>query len=76
MRELVRNILDAAPELDEAAAERIAQRLHERPVSARTVADYLGLRKTDWVYANAERLGGWRLGDGERGRAGAFTSPT
>lgn len=68
MRELVRHILDAAPELDEAAAERIAHRLHERPVSARAVADYLGLRKTDWVYANAERLGGFRLGEGERPR--------
>lgn len=32
------------------------------------MADYLGLRKTDWVYANAERLGGWRLGEGERPR--------
>jgi hypothetical protein len=38
------------------------------PVSARAVADHLGLRKTDWVYANAERLGGWRLGEGKQPR--------
>jgi hypothetical protein len=63
-------ILVAAPELDAATAERIAWRLqqHERPVTARAVADYLGLRKTDWVYANAERLGGWRLGGGRKPR--------
>jgi hypothetical protein len=66
----VTEILDAAPELDAATAERIAWRLHEqeRPVTARAVADYLGLRKTDWVYANAERLGGCRLGGGKRPR--------
>ena len=70
VRELVRNILAVAPELDEPTAERIAAQLRERerPVCARAVADYLGLRKTDWVYANAERLGGWRLGEGERPR--------
>jgi hypothetical protein len=66
----VTEILDAAPELDAATAERIAWRLHEqeRPVTARAVADYLGLRKTDWVYANAERLGGCRLGGGKKPR--------
>jgi hypothetical protein len=66
----VGNILAAAPELGEPTAERIAEHLRERerPVSARAVADHLGLRKTDWVYANAERLGGWRLGDGKQPR--------
>jgi hypothetical protein len=66
----VTEILDAAPELDAATAERIAWRLHEqeRPVTARAVADHLGLRKTDWVYANAERLGGCRLGAGKKPR--------
>ena len=56
--------------LGELTAERIAQRLREPEpaVSARAVADYLGLRKTDWVYANAERLGGRRLGDGKKPR--------
>lgn len=70
VRELLRHILAVAPELDERTAERIAKhvRERERPVSARTVADYLGLRKADWVYANAERLGGRRLGDGPRPR--------
>jgi hypothetical protein len=70
VRELLAQILTAAPELDQLTAERIAKQLHERerPVSARAVADYLGLRKTDWVYANAERLGGRRLGDGPRPR--------
>jgi hypothetical protein len=70
LRQLVCDILAAAPELDELTADRIARRLRERerPVSARAVADYLGLRKTDWVYANAERLGGHRLGDGEKAR--------
>jgi hypothetical protein len=70
VRELLAQILTAAPELDGLTAERIAKQLRERerPVSARAVADYLGLRKTDWVYANAERLGGRRLGDGPRPR--------
>lgn len=65
----MRNILSAAPELDELTAERIARQLEERelPVSARAVADHLG-RKTDWVYANADRLGGWRLGEGKQPR--------
>jgi hypothetical protein len=70
VRELLAQILTAAPELDGLTAERIAKQLRERerPVSARAVADYLRLRKTDWVYANAERLGGRRLGDGRRPR--------
>lgn len=70
VRDLVRDILEAAPELTERTAERIADqvRARERPVSARAVADHLGLRKTDWVYANAERLGGRRLGDGKQPR--------
>src|SRR5919109_611185 len=70
VRELVLSILAAPPGLDERTAERIAQQLHERerPVSAREVARYVGLRKTDWVYANAERLGGRRLGEGKRPR--------
>jgi hypothetical protein len=70
VRELLAEILAVAPELDERTAERIETRLRERerPVSARAVAEYLGLRKTDWVYANAERLGGRRLGDGPRPR--------
>ena len=37
-------------------------------MSARQVADHLGLSKTDWVYANAVRLGGWRLGEGRGAR--------
>jgi hypothetical protein len=70
VKELLAQILTAAPELDKFTAERIATQLRERerPVSARAVADYLGLRKTDWMYANAERLGGRRLGDGPRPR--------
>jgi hypothetical protein len=66
----VRDILAAAPGLDELTAEQIARQLRERerPVSARGVADHLGLRKTDWVYANAKRLGGCRLGEGKRPR--------
>lgn len=70
LSDLVRSILAVAPELDKLTAERIARVLREpeRPVSAREVADYLGLRKTDWVYANAERLGGLRLGEGKQPR--------
>jgi transposase len=70
VRELVRHILAAAPELDDTTAVQIARRLEdrERPVSARDVANHLGLRKTDWVYANAKRLGGWRLGEGKQPR--------
>jgi hypothetical protein len=67
--ELLRAILDAAPELDELTAVAIARRLErEQAVTARAVADHLGLRKTDWVYANAERLGGRRLGEGRGAR--------
>jgi hypothetical protein len=70
MTSALAEILDAAPELDTQTAERIAWRLreHERPVTARAVADHLGLRKTDWVYANAEDLGGFRLGGGKQPR--------
>jgi hypothetical protein len=70
MTDLLRTILTAAPELDERTAAHIAQRLREseRPVSAKTVADHLGLRKADWVYANAERLGGRRLGESKQPR--------
>jgi hypothetical protein len=68
-RDLVDDILDAAPEVDELTAVAIARGLErERAVSARAVADHLGLRKTDWVYANAERLGGRRLGEGQGAR--------
>jgi hypothetical protein len=68
-RDLVDHILDAAPELEEMTAVAIALRLgRERAVSARAVADHLGLRKTDWVYANAELLGGRRLGKGKGAR--------
>ena len=46
----------------------IARRLErEQAVTARA-ADHLGLRKTDWVYATAERLGGRRLGEGKGAR--------
>jgi hypothetical protein len=69
LSELVGAILDAAPALDRATAERIARELElERAVDARAVADQLGLCKTDWVYANAERLGGRRLGEGKGAR--------
>ena len=68
-RDLVHAILDAAPELDELTATAIAELLErERAVTARAVADHLGLRKTDWVYANADRLGGRRLGEGKGAR--------
>jgi hypothetical protein len=68
--ELVDHILAAAPELDESTAIWIAHRLqeHERPITAREVADHLGLQRTDWVYSNAESLGGWRLGEGRQPR--------
>ena len=66
----IRTVLESLPELDELMTERFVRQLTapERPVSARAVADHLGLRKTDWVYANAERLGGRRLGDGRKAR--------
>jgi hypothetical protein len=37
-------------------------------VTARAVASHLGLSKTVWVYASANRLGGWRLGEGSKAR--------
>jgi hypothetical protein len=65
----VNEILEIAPELDRPTAAAIVRRLEpERTVSARQVAEHLGLRKTDWVYANAERLGGRRLGEGKGAR--------
>lgn len=64
----MKEILEIAPELDGPTAAGIARRLEaERAVSARQVAEHLGLRKTDRVYANAERLGGRRLGEGRGG---------
>jgi hypothetical protein len=36
-------------------------------IDARDLAEELGVAR-DWVYANAERLGGVRLGDGPRAR--------
>jgi hypothetical protein len=55
-----------------AVGERIAELVGAvRPtvglVDARTLAYELGVAR-DWVYANAERLGGVRLGDGPRAR--------
>lgn len=64
-RDLVKEILEIAPELDGPTAAGIARRLEaERAVSARQVAEHLGLRKTDWVYA----IGGRRLGEGRGAR--------
>jgi hypothetical protein len=75
VKELVHNVLAAAPELDELTAERIARRLvdciqaePERPVDARAVADFLGLQKTDWVYKHARELGGFTLGNSKKPR--------
>ncbi len=56
----------------EAAAEHIAELVAStRPkvglVDARRLAEELGVAR-DWVYANAERLGGVRLGNGPRAR--------
>ena len=56
----------------EAVAEHIAELVAStRPkvglVDARGLAEELGVAR-DWVYANAERLGGVRLGDGPRAR--------
>jgi hypothetical protein len=65
--------------LDDASVEAIARRVHEllteeRPrgsgasvVDAVEVARRVG-RTRSWVYANADRLGGLRLGDGPRPR--------
>ena len=56
----------------DAIAERIAELVSAaRPkvglVDARDLAEELGVAR-DWVYANAERLGGVRLGNGPRAR--------
>ncbi len=56
----------------EAVAEHIAELVAStRPrvglVDARELAEELGVAR-DWVYANAERLGGVRLGNGPRAR--------
>ena len=55
-----------------AVAERIAQlAVSALPnvglIDAQELADELGVAR-DWVYANAQRLGGVRLGDGPRAR--------
>jgi hypothetical protein len=62
-------------ERDESTPEGIAHGLSdrievepERPVNARSVADFLGLQKTDWVYQHAQELGGFRLGRGTKPR--------
>jgi hypothetical protein len=67
VRELVRHILAAAPELDDTTAVQIARRAEERerPVSARDVANHLGLRKTDCVYANANGSAAGVFGEGK-----------
>jgi hypothetical protein len=56
----------------EAVGEHIAELVASaRPkvglIDARELADELGVAR-DWVYANAERLGGVRLGNGPRAR--------
>ena len=56
----------------EALGERIAElvacaRLKVGLIDARELAEELGVAR-DWVYANAERLGGVRLGNGPRAR--------
>jgi hypothetical protein len=57
----------------EAVAEHLAELAASTPpptvglIDARELAEQLGVAR-DWVYANAERLGGVRLGDGPRGR--------
>jgi hypothetical protein len=56
----------------EAVAEHIAELVSStRPkvglVDARVLAEELGVAR-DWVYANADRLGGVRLGNGPRAR--------
>ena len=56
----------------EAIAERIAELVSSTPsatglVDARDLAEQLGVAR-DWVYANADRLGGVRLGNGPRAR--------
>ena len=56
----------------DAVAEHLAEVVSPAPanvglVDARELAEQLGVKR-DWVYANAERLGGVRLGDGPRAR--------
>lgn len=56
----------------EALAEHLAELIASaRPsvglIDARDLAEELGVAR-DWVYANANRLGGVRLGDGPRAR--------
>lgn len=56
----------------EAVAEHLAELVASaRPsiglIDARDLAEELGVAR-DWVYANAERLGGVRLGNGPRAR--------
>lgn len=62
-------------EVDEidAVAEHLAELAVSTPrptvglIDARELAERLGVAR-DWVYANADRLGGVRLGDGPRAR--------
>ena len=62
-------------EIDEidAVAEHLAELAVSTPraavglIDARELAERLGVAR-DWVYANADRLGGMRLGDGPRAR--------
>jgi hypothetical protein len=55
-------------EVAEHIAELVASsRLKVGPIDARDLAEELGVAR-DWVYANAERLGGVRLGNGPRAR--------
>lgn len=57
----------------EAVAEHLAELVASTPppmvglIDARDLAEQLGVAR-DWVYANAERLGGVRLGNGPRAR--------
>ncbi len=57
----------------EAVAEHLAELVASSPpptvglIDARDLAEQLGVAR-DWVYANAERLGGVRLGSGPRAR--------
>jgi hypothetical protein len=56
----------------DAVAEHLAEVLAPAPaniglVDAQELAEQLGVAR-DWVYANADRLGGVRLGDGPRAR--------
>jgi hypothetical protein len=57
----------------DAVAEHLAELATSTPaltvglIDARELAELLGVAR-DWVYANADRLGGVRLGDGPRAR--------